>query len=224
MNFTIDDVKRALNAAPPDISTAGIIHKDEFVSSSGKVPFAIHLGWDLIIANLCDNSWGAFNITLLRHIRKLAEGGADIGPILENAQLEDQHWKWLDKSMFYRGDNYNWFFLVAEGYPQAACLIYHPKKSVVVPGDIFYVEYIAAAPWNRVNALADRVFKGVGPLLLNRVIDYSKSTLGLRSGFSLHSLPKAVRFYEKIGMTPFPAYDKDGLAFFEWVAQEEAKS
>lgn len=65
--------------------------------------------------------------------------------------------------------------------------------------------------------MQDRVFKGVGPLLLDTVIAHAKDKLGLNPGFSLHSLPKATKFYNKIGMTPFPAHDKDGLEFFEWV-------
>jgi len=220
LNYTIDDIRRALDAAPPTISSGGIISKGALAGRTGSVDYTIHLGWDLLIANLCDRSWGAFNITLLRHIQKLEAQGVDIVPILESAQLEDHHWRWLDKTLHYRGDCYKWFFLIAENYPQAACLVYHPKASVVGAGDIFYVEYIAAAPWNRENLLAERVFKGVGPKLLERVISYAKEELKLQPGFSLHSLPKAVQFYEKIGMTAFPIYNKDGLQFFEWVAPE----
>lgn len=197
MTYTIDDIRRALDAAPPTISSSGIISKGTLAGGTGAVDYTIHLGWDLLIANLCDRTWGAFNVTLLRHIRKLEAQGVDIAPILESAQLEDNHWRWLDKSLHY-----------------------HPKASVVGTGDIFYVEYIAAAPWNRENVVAERVFKGVGPKLLERVICYAQDDLKLQPGFSLHSLPKAVQFYEKIGMKAFPIYDKDGLKFFEWVAPE----
>lgn len=218
LNFTIDDIRRVLDAAPPIISPAGVISTGKLAGKSGEVDYTIHLGWDLLIANLCDRTWGAFNFTLLRHIRDLETRGVDIAPILESAQLEDNHWRWLDKSLFYKGDCYKWLFLIAENYPQAACLLYHPKASVVGAGDIFYVEYIATAPWNRENVLAERVFKGVGPKLLNHVISYAKDDLKLFPGFSLHSLPKAVQFYEKIGMKAFQEYDKDGMKFFEWVA------
>ena len=220
MTFTIDDIRRALDATPPIISPGGIISRGTLAGQCGSVDYTIHLGWDLLIANLCDRTWGAFNITLLRYIRKLEAQGIDIDPILESAQLEDNHWRWLDKTLHYRGNCYTWFFLVAENYPQAACLVYHPKASVVGAGDIFYIEYIAAAPWNRENVLAERVFKGVGPKLLDHVICYAKDDLKLQAGFSLHSLPKAVAFYEKIGMKAFPQYDKEGLRFFEWVDSE----
>jgi len=219
VNFTLDDVKRALDAAPADISQKSIVSKGLLSGAHGQVDYAIHLGWDLQIANLCDRTWSAFNSELMRHIRTLELAGTDIGPILDAAQLEDAHWRWLTKSLSYVGDSYKWFFLIAEGYPQAACMIYHPKMSVGDGANIFYVEYLAAAPWNRENAMKERVFKGVGPLLLNYVVDYAKSTLGLRHGFSLHSLPKAVAFYKKIGMTDYPAFDKENgqLKFFEWL-------
>lgn len=220
MNFTIEDIRRALDAASSSIITAGIISTGKLVGKAGEVDYTIYAGWDLLFANLCDRSWGAFNVSLMRHIQSLDAEGVDIDPILEAAQLEDYHWRWLDKSLHYRGNCYQWFFLVAEGYPQAACLIYHPKSSVVGAGDIFYVEYIAAAPWNRENVLADRIFKGVGPKLLDRVISYAQDVLKLRPGFSLHSLPKAEQFYERLGMKAFQAYDKGGLKFFEWIAPE----
>lgn len=220
MALTIEEIRHALDAEPSRISPGGIISKGTLIGSAGEVDYTIHLGWDLCVANLCDRTWGAFNVALLRHIRELEVEGVNIAPILESASLEDNHWRWLDKSLYYRGDCYKWFFLIAEDYPQAACLIYHPKSSVVDEGDIFYIEYLATAPWNRKNILAQRVFKGVGQKLLERVIAYAKDDLKLRAGFSLHSLPKAVPFYEKIGMKAFPLYDKEGLKFFEWVDPE----
>lgn len=218
MSFTVEDIRKALDSADAEISLGGVVAEDVLLGAAGPVPCTVHLGWDLQIAHLCDRTWGAFNNTLLRYIRKLEKDGADIEPILAAAQLEDHHWKWLNKSLHYRGDSYKWFFLVAEKYPQAACMIYHPKESVANGGQVFYVEYIAAAPWNRGNVCAERVFKGVGPKLLTYVVNYAQECLGLTPGFSLHSLPKATQFYETtLGMTPFPMYDKDGLRFFEWV-------
>ena len=220
LNFTIEDIRRALDTALPSASTAGIISSGKLTGGSGEVDYTIHAGWDLLFANLCDRSWGAFNVSLMRRIQSLEAEGVDIEPILASAQLEDYHWRWLNKSLAYKGNCYQWFFLVAENYPQAACLIYHPKLSVVGAGDIFYIEYIAAAPWNRENILADRVFKGVGPKLLNRVISYAQDNLELRPGFSLHSLPKAEQFYQRLGMKAFQDHDKDGMKFFEWIAPE----
>jgi hypothetical protein len=219
VSYTIEDIKRALNASHSDITPGGIVSSGALKGNSGAVDYTVHLGWDLMLAHLCDRSWGAFNVSLLRHIRMQQTKGIDIGPILDSAQLEDNHWSWLIKSLHYRGDCYKWFFLVAEKYPQAACLIYHPKDSVTGVGQIFYVEYIAVAPWNRENVLAPRVFRGVGQSILNHVLTYARDDLKLSSGFSLHSLPKAVPFYQKLGMKHIPEHDKQGLKFFEWVDQ-----
>lgn len=219
MNFTLEQIQQALDAIPKNIDLGPGIAKGMLQGSSGNVEYSIHFGWNLFIARLCDTSWGAFNVTLMRAIRKLEAAGVDIAPILASAQIEDHHWRWLDKSLGYRGDCYKWFFLIAEGYPQAACLIYHPTASVTGSGDIFYVEYIATAPWNRENVVAERVFKGVGPKLLNFVVGYAEQQLKLTRGFSLHSLPQAVPFYQtKLGMTAHPMHDKGLLKFFEWVA------
>ncbi|PZQ76820.1 MAG: N-acetyltransferase [Variovorax paradoxus] len=223
MTITIDEIRQALDKLPADISLGGKIASDLLANSAGEVPCDIHLGWDLQISRLCDRTWGAFNNTLMRHIRKLEVSGTDIAPILAAAQLEDHHWKWLDKALHYKGDAYKWFFLVAEKYPQAACMIYHPRASVASEGNVFYIEYLAVAPWNRENALSERVFKGVGPKLLSYVVNYAQDVLKLKPGFSLHSLPKAADFYEKkLKMTPFPKYDKDGMKFFEWIAPKIA--
>lgn len=223
MTITIDEIRQALDNLPAEIGISGKIACDTLANNASNVPCAIYLGWNLQIARLCDRTWGAFNNTLLRHIRKLELDGTDIAPILAAAQLEDHHWKWLDKSLHYKGDAYTWFFLIAEKYPQAACMIHHPKASVTGQGNVFYIEYIAVAPWNRVNVLSDRVFKGVGPKLLSYVANYAQDVLKLKPGFSLHSLPKAADFYEtKLKMTPFPKYDKDGLKFFEWIQEKVA--
>jgi hypothetical protein len=118
----------------------------------------------------------------------------------------------------YQGDEYRWFFMIAEGYPQAACLTYHPKPSAIDGKGIFYIEYVAVAPWNRENPMCKRSFKGVGKVMVNEINTYANAHLGLRPGFSLHALPKAIGFYESIGMERFPAFDKNGLPYFEMPA------
>lgn len=171
--------------------------------------------WNPVLANFCDEKWGVFNVQLMRHIGSLQLSQEDLISCLNNVQLDDNHWRWLNKSIRYKGDEYRWFFMVAEGRPQAACLIYHPKPSAINGQGIFYIEYVAVAPWNRVNPMAPREFKGVGTAMIRDVSEYAVSSLGLTPGFSLHALPKAVAFYKTIGMIAFPEYDKDDLPYFE---------
>lgn len=60
-----------------------------------------------------------------------------------------------------------------------------------------------------------REFRGVGTLLVKLVGHYAINSLGLRPGYSLHALPKAIAFYEGLGMIPFPHLDKGNLPYFE---------
>lgn len=219
MKYTIEEIQQAQFVDPSMAAKGKVISDGKLPSSTKSIDYTIHLGLDFGIARLCDEKWGEFTNRLLSHIKSRQVSGEDITPILQTVQLEDCHWSWRKKTIFYQGDSYKWFFLIADKCPQAACLIYHPRSSVMGVGDIFYLEYLAVAPWNRQNPLAERVFKGVGSTLLRRIISYAEDDLNLKAGFSLHSLPQAVNFYQKIGMKSFPEYDKEeGTRFFEWVA------
>jgi hypothetical protein len=69
--------------------------------------------------------------------------------IISSISNEDDHWRWFDKAIHLKGEEYDWFHLYADEKPQAVCIIYHPKESALEPGNIFYIEYLAVAPWNR---------------------------------------------------------------------------
>lgn len=203
-------------AAPGPIVNGPALAEGLLVRSDGvQVGYGIHGGWNIQLANACDDLWGAFNVTLLDYIASQRQAGVDVTQIIDDVQLDDAHWRWLAKSVHYTTDEYRWFFLMAEGLPQGACLIYFPKDSAIDGQSIFYIEYIAAAPWNRHNPISARKFKGVGRTLVEFAKDYGVNHLGLRLGYCLHALPKAVPFYESIGMLAFPDRDKDQLPYFE---------
>ncbi|EKS6313206.1 hypothetical protein RJO42_003212 [Enterobacter hormaechei] len=180
-----------------------------------SVTYQTYIGWNIARANECDIQWGKFNIDLIDEISKRNYSKDELIAINEMVQLDDDHWNWLFKSAKYNTDEYKWFFLYADKKPQAACLIYFPKESLLSGNDIFYIEYLAVAPWNRMNPIADRIFLGVGTQMISDVMCYSHNILKLKPGCSLHSLNKAQKFYKKLGMLPIPAYDKPNLAFFE---------
>jgi len=186
-----------------------------FRTDTSEVEYEFRCGLDFTLANACDSTWGAFNLRLLRHIEGLNLADGALNELLDAVQLDDGHWRWLLKSLLYQGDEYRWFFLVADGAPQAACLIFHPKASAFDGQGIFYIEYIAVAPWNRINPMEGRIFSGLGRLLIGLVNDYAVEHLRLRPGYSLHALPKAVAFYQAIGMQRFVELDKEGLPYFE---------
>ncbi|WP_157725042.1 N-acetyltransferase [Vogesella sp. LIG4] len=218
---TVAEFLALLDAEP--FSTSDVIATDCIAScEGGDVTCTVHYGLDPVKARACDRTWTRFNDELLAFVMGNFEGD-ERKEVFGTLSLEDAHWEWLAKAAHYRGDEYKWFFLMANGEPQAACMIYHPKASVFGSGDIFYIEYVATAPWNRPNPYKPRVLKGAVPLLLRHVIQYAHAVLNLRYGFSLHALPKACSFYERIGMTPHPKFDKDPLAFYE-MEQEKAQT
>lgn len=212
---------RELLASSPDTAPAAVavIGQGALNSrSDSKVPYELRLGWDPITAHLCDQTWGVFNVQLMAYVEAQHYAEAELKAVLGAIQIDDSHWRWLRKSISYASDDqYKWFFLIAEGYPQAACLVYHPKPSALHDGQIFYIEFIAVAPWNRENPLAPRAFVGVGKLLVEEVRKFARDKLALHEGFSLHALPRASGFYLSLGMKRLPEHDKEVLQYFEMV-------
>lgn len=214
--MTLEDIKTFLDCKTPLFDKCTVVKAGQMQRNDGaQVPFEIQAGWDLGKAHWCDKNWGIFNLDLLRFIKEKNYSDEERAEVLESIQVDDSHWEWLKKAIAFRTSEYVWLFLMADGAPQGACLIYHPKKSELEAGDIFYIEYIASAPWNRRNPMSPRRFGGIGSLLIKAAMAYATDELKLRQGFSLHALPRAVPFYEQIGMKPFAALDKKTLRYFE---------
>lgn len=194
-----------------NIVKQGVLKRDDGVD----VDYQLHVGWDFVQAYTCDSTWGPFNIKLMDFIQKQNYDAATLAGVFADIQVDDAHWDWFAKSLHFKTAEYVWFFLVADGKPQGACMIYHPKKSVFEEGEIFYIEYVAVAPWNRKNPMQPRVFKGVGSLLIKHAIQHATTVLNLKHGFCLHALKRAASFYAGIGMHPDPKLDKPNLQYFE---------
>ncbi|MDG4475391.1 GNAT family N-acetyltransferase [Thiovibrio frasassiensis] len=177
--------------------------------------YTITNGWNIVFSNKCDREWQAYFLKLFEFIEKQNYAEEKLGEILSEIQTQDLHWDWFKKSVAYTTPEYEWFYLIADNKPQGACLIYHPKDSITDARKIFYIEYLAVAPWNRNNPMGARLFRGVGSILLKCALSYAVNTLGLEYGFSLHSLAQAKDYYKKIGMESYPARDKEHLFYFE---------
>lgn len=216
----ISEIRALLaNTDPLEISVCECLAEGSLSAPDGKTkPFKLLLGWNMGLANRCDDTWGVFTTQLARFIKKQNYTEVELMAVLAEVQFDDSHWRWLDKSLLNMGNEYKWFFLMADGEPQAACMIYHPKPSAFDGQGVFYIEYVATAPWNRKNPMAAQAFVGIGRLIVREVSRYAIKTLGLRPGFSLHALPRAAGFYEAIGMSRFPAFDKGGMPYFEMSA------
>jgi len=185
-------------------------------SNKQKVSYKIVHGWDAKASLQCDVVWKAAWLDLFDQIQKAESDEEKQAEILESISTEDMHWRWFDKAIAYSADEYEWFHLHAEGKPQAACLIYHPEPSALEPGDIFYVEFVAVAPWNRKCNIRPRDFGGLGEIVLRAAQRFAVKELKLRPGFCLHSLPKAESFYTKLRMVKVPGKeDAQSLVYFE---------
>jgi len=163
-----------------------------------------------------DRAWAQSNANLLGEILEKVKAGDDMDLLLSQVDIEDKHWEWVRKGFAFDSDEYEWFYAKSAEEIEGICVIYHPQPSKIDEKDIFYVDYIAIAPWNRKNPFDIPKFKGVGSILIKESLRFSVEKLKYRPGFSLHSLPQAVGYYEKIGMQNFGRDEsKQGLVYFE---------
>jgi len=198
--------------SPPKMINKGVIGNE----SGESIPYFIELGLSKSSILEC-NKWKEF-------IYKFIMDFVDKNPAIidyrkelqKDIMLEDYHWNWSKKAFHYNTSEYNWFFLKTSEGIQSVCMTYHPKKSVVQSINIFYIHYLASAPWNRKSSLHERKYKGVGIEILKQVQVYFLKVHKYDYGFSLHSLPQAQSFYQHIGMINYPEYnDEQGLLFYE---------
>lgn len=170
----------------------------------------------------CDHQWLGFTLGIIQFAESQSASVEEQANMLEGMQKESAHWSWYRKSAVLNSSEHIWFYLYAEGRPQAVCILYHPKDSLLGNGKIFYIEYLAVAPWNRTCALHTRCYLGVGTELIKVSLRFAIDQLGLTPGCSLHSLPQAMGYYQKLKMIHIAGQEKDGLPFFE-LPNEEAK-
>jgi hypothetical protein len=184
--------------------------------SKKQVPYKIIHGWSLESSFECDILWKQGWLALFKQIQQAEPDNTKQDAIFASISTEDIHWDWFKKAVDSSTDEYEWFHLYADGKPQAACLIYHPEASALAPGDIFYVKFVAVAPWNRICDLRPREFGGLGKSILRAAQRFAVKELKLRPGFCLHSLPKAEVVYTKLNMVKVNGKeDAQSLAYYE---------
>lgn len=184
------------------------------------IPYTISDGIDFLTTISLEVDWAAEKAKVFAKLIEDNPGAlgdpASGGALLDAYQLNDFHWVWTQKAQQCNSAEYFWFYLMADGKVQAACIIKHPKESKVDGAGIFYVEYLAVAYWNRDRNGYARRFAGAGTKLLVHAINYSISVLGYRPGFSLHSLPSSEGYYRGLKMTDYGIdADYHDLRYFE---------
>ena len=113
--------------------------------------------------------------------------------------------------------SYESFGLTCDRDIQAAMIIEtRARKCRHTRRPIVYVEYIAAAPWNRSNIQAPPRFKGCGGTLLEAAREWSRR-IGAGGALGLHSKERACSFYERMGFVDLGRDDEEnGLHYFEF--------
>jgi hypothetical protein len=223
--MTIEDIRRHL--ATSSLQTTQKQEKTHVGTLTDHlgtvVDFEILCGKNPSLASQCDLEWAEFYKSLLDYFARLSP--EDRLTQAQGVQLNSKHWDWLKKTIRYQGANYYWFFLMAESRVQGVCLIRQPEASKLERGDVFYIEYLASAPWNLANPISPKIFSGIGTQLLQAIILYAANTLGLKYGFNLHALQQAEGFYEgKLNMQHLAQHDKTEngrvLKFYELPAEQ----
>lgn len=173
-----------------------------------------------------EDKWMSAHSNTIRQILDKANGDeVKTQELLDNCQIEDRGWSWSNKyNCLKENNNYEWFFIIIDNEVQGCCIICHPKDSRIDNKEVFYVDYIAIAPWNRETIFNKRQFSSVGTILLSIATSYSVSNYDYRHGFGLHALPQAESYYlDKIGMDNYGKdKDKENLCYFE-ISEEKAK-
>ena len=183
-------------------------------SDSSQIPFQLLYGRDLALTKRSEIQWGKFNIETLEYIEQNIPDD-QLEKILQSLQPEDSHWNWFKKSLYYNQEGYEWFYLLAEDEIQGMCLVYQPKESVINTGKIYYIEYLAVAPWNRDTLVSKRRYFKVATTMLALITKFLQEAKSLTPAFALHSLPQATGFYEYLGMKYCSEKDKGELKFYE---------
>lgn len=181
---------------------------------SSEQKYKVLYGKNIDFTIQCNKEWGQFILNTILNIQH-SYADSQFHEIVNNLPFHDSHWNWVSKYCCLNAEKYDWFYIISDNSVQAVCITYHPKKSLFDGNNIFYIEYIAVAPWNRKSKFIVRKFHGLGSLLIKTVCRYYYDICHYRLGFPLSAVPQAKEFYENIGMTPFPEYDKDQLFFYE---------
>lgn len=164
---TMDEIRTLLSRPPaPARGLPSIASGTLTVPGGDLARYEIVKGWHLALAQACEDTWGAFEMRLLRFIK-----AQRLDPPKLRAMLERLHFdgfQWHASAPGAQGSR-EWFFVVAQGKPQAACLVDPHRRSPQGEGEVCCVEYLTAAPWNRDNPMGPPRFRGMDRLLMDAV-------------------------------------------------------
>jgi len=148
-------------------------------------------------------------------------------PHFAGSTAEHGHWDWNKKYELVEQAPlvYRVFGIVVDEEMQGLMLVSTAGKNCRETSQngkpLVYIEYLATAPWNSADIVAEPRFSGVGKIFIRAAIELSlEEEFGGRIG--LHSLPQAETWYRDVcGMTDLGADTKyQGLHYFEMTPQQ----
>lgn len=182
----------------------------------------VYQGLDIQLVLTFQKEWSDVLSSRLQDILDQGKSIDDTLKLIEENQLGDAQWNWANKMLFCNAKGYEWYYLKIDDKVEAACILFHPKKSRIDTEEIFYVDYLAVAPWNRNTPYGNRQYAALGTTLLSICCKQAKVDLSYRYGFGLHSLPQALSYYTRIGMQDYGVdATKENLNYLE---MDEASS
>ncbi|MGF1522647.1 MAG: hypothetical protein ACFBSF_10065 [Leptolyngbyaceae cyanobacterium] len=141
---------------------------------------------------------------------------------LLSSDEEDAYWDWNKKNRLYASDaNYEKYAITCQQITQGLMMLearghrswFEPNRRLV------YVDYLATAPWNRPSIQNPPEYRSVGGILL-KFARHRSEELGYGGLVGLHALPRAKKFYDKMGMIDCGEDpEKQNLTYFEWYRQ-----
>ncbi|KAK2617210.1 MULTISPECIES: GNAT family N-acetyltransferase [Leptospira] len=154
-------------------------------------------------ANSITSLWQSYIFDIYtKHISpQIDNDSKNIYDLLKEYNIEDFQWNWNNKAFHKSEENYIWCIFTIEDKCEGAIIFKHPEKSDLYSHNIVYIDYLAAAPWNRKSILAPRKYEGIATLLLKTAVNFGIKQFNYYPGFKLHSLPHAESFYTKMGMS-----------------------
>ncbi len=149
--------------------------------------------------------------------------------LLKETKSEHAHWNWNQKYLLVAEAPlvYRIFGLEAEGQMQGMMLVWTAGKFCRIESQkskpLVYIDYLASAPWNSADVVAEPTYAGGGKLLIRAAIQLSLED-ELQGRIGLHSLPQSESYYRDVCKMTDLGQDKayQGLKYFENTPEQSA--
>jgi hypothetical protein len=149
--------------------------------------------------------------------------------LLKGTKSEHAHWNWNDKYQLVAEAPlaYRIMGIEAEGQMQGLMLLLTAGKFCRIENQkgkpLVYIDYLATAPWNSSDVVAEPTYAGVGKLFIAAAMQLSIEE-ELHGRIGLHSLPQAESYYRDICKMTDLGQDKTyyGLKYFETTPEQSA--